>query len=221
MDTSLWSAYNLQCVLHPLWGEISHLPVLDPITKKLITGPLIEKTYDGPSRLSKEAESIGFREKYVAKGVHITLSLPNGTECTDKLDQMYSTFKPATNKITKRVAAMKMVDFVEARKNTYSHEKQSRKSFVHDLEVYLDEQEGSGDHYNLDDDLQDKDEDCAVTLKVGRSICSVVLTYRDISHIVNGFPGDPIHLRPFDNCFSKVNIKRTWIAVVFLLMTRN
>ena len=49
----------------------------------------------------------------------------------------------------------------------------------------------------------------------------MVLTYRDIAHIVNGFPGDPIHLRPFDNCFSNVNIDRMWIVVGFLPMTRN
>ena len=66
MDTSLWSAYNRQCVLHPMRGEISPLPVRDPITKKLITGPLIKKTDGGPCRLSKEAESVDFREKYAA-----------------------------------------------------------------------------------------------------------------------------------------------------------
>ena len=49
----------------------------------------------------------------------------------------------------------------------------------------------------------------------------MVRTYRDLTHIVNGFPGDPIHLHPFDNCFSKVKINRTWIAVGFLPMTRN
>ena len=109
MDTIIWSAYNRQCMLHPMRGEISPLPVRDPITKKLITGPLIEKTDGGPGILSKEDESIDFREKYAAEGVNIILSLPNGTDCTAKLDQMYSTFKPATKKSTKCVAAMKMV----------------------------------------------------------------------------------------------------------------
>ena len=199
MDTSLWSVHNRQCVLHPTMENISPLPVRDPITKKLITGPLIEKTDGGPGILSNEAESINFREKYDAEGVHIIPSLPNGTDCTSELDQMYSTFKPSTKKSTKRVAAMKMVARVEARKKADVHEKQIHESFVHDLEVYLDEQEGSAN--NLDDYIQDKDEDCAVTLKVGRSVCIVVLTYRDLTHIVNGFLGDPIHLRPFDNCF--------------------
>ena len=120
---------------------------------------------------------------------------------------MYSTFKPATKKITKQVAAIKMVYCVEATKKAYGHEKQSCKYFVHDLEVYLDEQESSAN--NLDNYLQDKDKDCVVTLKVGRSVYIVVLAYMDISHIINGFPGDPIHLHPFYNCFSKVNMDRT------------
>ena len=54
--------------------------------KKLITGPLIKKTDNGPGRLSEEDESIDFRKKYAAEGVHIILLLPNRTECTFKLD---------------------------------------------------------------------------------------------------------------------------------------
>ena len=74
---------------------------------------------------------------------------------------------------------------------------------------------------NSDDDLQDKYKDCAVTLKVGRSVCGVVLPYRDPAHIGNAFPRDPIHIRPFNNYFSKVKIDRTWIAVGFLPMKIN
>ena len=58
----------------------------DKVTKKLITGPLIEKTDEGPDRLLKETESVEFRKKFAAQGAHILLSLPNGTECTSELD---------------------------------------------------------------------------------------------------------------------------------------
>ena len=133
-------------MLHPIRGKISPFPVCDPITKKLITGSLIEKTDGGPARLSKEAESIDFRKKYTEEGAHIIRLLPNGMECTAKLDQMYSIFKPYTKKSTKRVTAMKMVARVEARKKADGHYKQSREYFVHDLEVHLDEQEGSADN---------------------------------------------------------------------------
>ena len=190
------------------------MPVQDPITKKLITGPLILKTDAGPGRLSKEAESIEFCEKSAAEGEHILLSLPNGTECTAELDQIYSTFKPATKKSTKRVAAKKMVARVEARKKADERENETSQSFVQDLEVFLNGEEGNPD--DIDDDLEG-----AIDLKVGSSVCSVVLTYKDLSSIVNGCPGDPIGLRPFDLCFSQEKTLNTWRAVGFLPMNRN
>ena len=77
-------------------------------------------------------------------------------------------------------------------------ENETSQSFIRDLEVFLDGEEGNPD--DLDDDLEG-----AIDLKVGSSVCSVVLTYKDLSSIVNGFPGDPIGLRPFDLCFSREN----------------
>jgi len=44
---------------------------------------------------------------------------------------------------------------------------------------------------------------------------------RDLGHIVNGFPGDPLAMRPFDKCFTTVKIVNTWIVVGFLPMTGN
>lgn len=58
-------------------------------------------------------------------------------------------------------------------------------------------------------------------LKKQRSICNVNITHRDLSFIVNGYSNDPIELRPFDHCFTKENIIKTWIAVGFLPMTGN
>ena len=51
-------------------------------------------------------------------------------ECTAALDQMYSTFKPATKVSTKVVAAMKMVARVEARKKADGMEYSLRESFI-------------------------------------------------------------------------------------------
>ena len=100
MDTSLWSLYNENLILRCYKGRVTPTPVRDPITKKMITGPLINKTDGGPGRLSREASSIEFREKMAETGMVILLSLPNGTECTAELDQCYSEFKPACNKNT-------------------------------------------------------------------------------------------------------------------------
>ena len=81
MDTILWSAYNRQCVIRPYHGEISPVPVRDPMTKKLVTvtGIFILEIDAGRGRLSKEAERIEFHESSAAEGEYILLSLLNGT----------------------------------------------------------------------------------------------------------------------------------------------
>ena len=126
-------------------------------------------------------------------GVHKILSLLNGTECISELDQIYSQFKPGTKKSIKRFADMKMFSRVEARKKSDDKEQEDsvrQESFATEFKNYLDEQEA-----NLD---KDDDKDGAIALQVGCSVCNVTLTYKDISTIVNGYPGDPIDLRPFD-----------------------
>ena len=47
----------------------------------------------------------------------------------------------------------------------------------------------------------------------GISICRLKLSNLDLGHVVNGFTGDPVELRPFDFCFTQgKNIKR-WIVI--------
>ncbi len=41
----------------------------------------------------------------------------------------------------------------------------------------------------------------------------------DLANLVNGWPDDPVELRPFDYHFTKEGIIRSWIAVGFLPMT--
>ena len=43
------------------------------------------------------------------EGMHIILSLPNGTECTAELDQLYSEYKAAYNASINCVAGIGMV----------------------------------------------------------------------------------------------------------------
>jgi len=56
---------------------------------------------------------------------------------------------------------------------------------------------------------------------IGQSVYSVNIGNRDLGHIVNGFPGDPLEKRPFDKCFSSVKVVITWIVVGFLPTTGN
>ena len=200
MDTSLWHELHRKVYLPCGYKDkLSPTPVRDPVTNKLITGPLIIKTDAGPGRLSKEAASIEFREEMANLGVHILLSLPNGTECQAELDQMFSEFKPRCRRSTIRVAGMKMAARVAARKNST-------------LDAELDSNSGSD---------SDNDSSCVNVLKKKRSICNVSLSASDLSNVVNGFPGDPLELRPFDFCFTKDKIIKTWINVGFLPMTGN
>ena len=103
VDTSLWHEHNRAVYIPCFKGKISAEPVRDPVTLKLISGPVITKTDAGPGRLSKEAESIDFWTKMAAMGVHILLSLPNGTAATAEMDQLYSKFKPWCSESTIRV----------------------------------------------------------------------------------------------------------------------
>ena len=75
----------------------------------MIKGPIVNKTDRGPGRFSNKAQSIEFRKRMAKEGMHILLALPNGTEYTAKLDQLYSEYKPACKASTKRVAGIKMI----------------------------------------------------------------------------------------------------------------
>ena len=57
-----------------------------------------------------------FREEMAEKGVHILLSLPNGTAATAEMDQLYSKFKPRCSESTIRVGGLKMAKRAAARK---------------------------------------------------------------------------------------------------------
>jgi len=78
VDTYLWHEVNRAVYIPCFTSKISVKHVRDPITKKLISGPLVCKTDGGPDRLSKEAESINFQQEMAAMGVQILLSLQMG-----------------------------------------------------------------------------------------------------------------------------------------------
>jgi hypothetical protein len=115
MDTGLW--HQLICDFYtPCFeGRISPEPIRNPLTNKLISGPLIIKTDAGPGRLWKEASSIKFRRQMAANGVHILLSLQNATACTAEMDQLFERFTSACGKSALCVAPKKMQKRMEVR----------------------------------------------------------------------------------------------------------
>ena len=176
MDTSLWTLFNKKIILRCYKGKLSPLPVRDPITLKMITGPLINKTDSGPGRLAKEASSFEFREEMATIGMHILLSLPNGTECTAEMDQLYAEFKPACQKSTVRVAGVKLAARLEARK------KGGEVGIIQECKEESDDSDGKNES---NDEKTD-----SVTFK--RSGCNVAVNNRDLAAIVNGYEDDPI-----------------------------
>ena len=89
-------------------GKIAPNPVQDPTTKKLIEGHLIHKTNAGPGRLACAAKIMEFCNEMAALGMTILLSLPDGTEYTAELDQIYRDYKPECKKSTIHVAGIKI-----------------------------------------------------------------------------------------------------------------
>ena len=200
MDTRLWHDLNRLVYIPCFKDRISPEPVRDPVTQKLISGPLIVKTDSGPGRLSKEAESILFREEMAAMGVHILLSLPNGTACTAEMDQLFTSFKQRCDTSTLRVAGKKIAARLAARKK-----------------------ETAAKQNNNDDSGDDDDDDVGDETKSKKqlSACNINLGNRDLGHMVNGYEGDVIKVRPFDYCFQKQRIIHTWKKVGFIPMTAN
>ena len=199
--------FFIENVILPCYPGLQKETVRDPTTGRKIKGPLFIKTDTGPGRLSNELNHINYREQLMERGAHIGLGLPNGTECTQEMDQGYAQFKPACFESTLRVAAKKMAARVTARKKMKDQVKQSttdknliqqsnneKNTSVDELKEFLDNEGKEG---NVDD------EPCKnFSFEVKGSHCNVKLDNNDLSAIVNGYPDDPIELRPFNKIFT-------------------
>ncbi len=106
MDKTLFPLFVNEVILK-CYPYVQPETVRDADGRK-IKGTLVIKTDTGPGRLCKDIEHVEFCEDLLNKGVHIMLGLPNGTESTQEMDQGFTELKPATDKSTVRVAAMKM-----------------------------------------------------------------------------------------------------------------
>ena len=105
---------------------------------------------------------------------------------------------------------------------------------LHDLDVLVDG-DGSNDEEEVEVvgdvlDEQGRLEDVATpgkktaeqdhTLLYKSSVMNIGLENLDLGHMVNGYPGDPIDLRPNGKSFTRPNILKWWRKVGFLPMTR-
>jgi len=148
------------------------------------------KTDAGPGRLAKEADSIEFWEEMANMGVYIILSLPNGTECQAELDQMFSDFQPKCKRSAIRIVGMKIKSRLE----------ELKRAGAAAPPISVDSDSGSSNEESGDenDDKLSVVGDVATAARRESSITKVKLSNLDLGHVVNGFPGDPVELRPFD-----------------------
>lgn len=245
MDTSLLEMILEELIL-PLRPNTSREVERCPLTNKMLKGPLIVKTDAGPGRLSTEADSWEFRDKMWRAGVLVMLKLPNGTAVNQELNQAYASFQPAVKRSTQRVVNINLAERVAARKRARA-DKAAKFPLdnvpsplavnLGDLDDLLDltisndednsaaeenDKEGNPDDVpvpegNSDGVVSKQDH----TLSYNQSVMNVGLNTLNLSKMVNGYPGDPIELRPFDNNFRRSNILGWWRKVGFIPMTRN
>jgi hypothetical protein len=77
------------------------------------------------------------------------------------------------------------------------------------------------DDSNVDESNNSSGDDKDNGKQNGRSICHVSFSNLDLANLVNGWPSNPIELRPFDCHFTAKRIIKNGIAVGCLLMTGN
>ncbi len=113
-------------------------------------------------------------------GVHILLSLPNGTATTAEMDQLYSKFKPRCSDSTIRVPGVKMAKHLATRKKCKEEKKKQANERKADIDA---------------DSMEESSESNSKTpckKKSRRSPCNVSISNCDLANIVNGFPGNEL-----------------------------
>ncbi len=104
-----------------------------------------------------------FCEQMSRLGVHILLSLPNGTLCTAEMDQLFEKIKPACSKSTLRISTTMM----KSRMDVWLAEKKAKGNLG----------ESSNEESNeSDDDGKQK----------RRSVCHVSFSNLNLANLVSG-----------------------------------
>ena len=124
------------------------------------------------------------------------------------MDQLFERFKPACGKSALRVASKKMQKRMDVRMLNGAQNDEDG-----DAMIDVDASDALSEDEEEPDDIEDRPKK-----KGEQSICNVSFSNFDLANLVNGWPEDPLELRPFDYHFTKEGIIRSWIAVGFLPM---
>lgn len=225
MDESLFESY-IRRIICQCYPNASQNIKRDPETGKLLEGPVFLKVDSGPGRLSRSASSIAFREQLWNKGIIIILGLPNATEATQEMDDLYQTFKPRTYRSAQRAASIKLARRIEARKRSLRKQRKKRtaprtpqQSELPSLPpINVTDKDESSDPE--DSNYSDSDGSDSEYKETKKKPCVVNLDCEDLSFIVNGHHFDPVELRPFRYTFTKDRIWKSWCNIGWIPMTR-
>ncbi len=191
MDDTLFIDYIERVVL-PLYPNISKTAEFDPVTGKLLCGPVVLKVDSGPGRIVASEQSITKRAELLEKGLYILMGLPNATSVNQEMDVLYGAFKTATYARGEMIVVEKLKERGNLR---MLQQRQLR-------------------------DRTNEDSNNGAPPQAAASL-SLSLGFNDLSTIVNGKDTDDVSLKPFDKCFTKERIIGSWKKVGFVPFTRN
>ena len=204
MDDSLFNDYVERVVL-PLFPNINKTAKFDPLTGKLLCGPVLLKVDSGPGRMIANMQSLSKRAEFLEQGLFILMGLPNATSVNQEMDALYGAFKSATYArgeliLTERLRLKGLQNSARAAAAV----------------TPVEEQGGA------DDDEEGGEQDGAAP--VGgrdRNTILVSMGFDDLATVVNGKQDDEIGMKPFATNFTKEKILASWSKVGFVPFTRN
>jgi hypothetical protein len=120
MDDTLLNDY-IERVIFPLYPNMAKVAEFDPVTGRLLKGPVLLKLDAGPGRIVASEEIILKRAEYFEKGLTILMGLPNATSVQQEMDALYGPFKTATYARGERVVELKLKERGEAIRNGEPH----------------------------------------------------------------------------------------------------
>ena len=107
MDDTLLNNY-IEQVIFPPYSNMAKVAEFDPVTGRLLKGPVLLKLDAGPGQIVASEEVIVKQAEYFEKGLTIVMGLPNATSVQQEMDALFGPFKTATYAWGERVVELKL-----------------------------------------------------------------------------------------------------------------
>jgi hypothetical protein len=195
MDDKLLNDY-ISNVIMPLYPNLSKATAFDPITGKLLHGPVILKIDSGPGRIVATLVSLEQRAALFQKGLIILAGLPNATGVQQEMDALYGPFKSATYRRGEQVLTIKLRDRGLALAEQRRLQQQGERLMPHQR--------------------------TNARPAAAAPPAILALGFSDLARIVDGEVGElDVKSRPFTNCFTQDKVLSAWNKIGFVPFNRN